>query len=277
MKGHGDLASRLADAVGISLAFPAMIGLGSFLFGWRFSGTAVVWVYGLVGLAVLVGVFRWMRRRKDNEQRAMSNEQLPITKYRLPIINFLPLLLFALLLAFRFYQARDLVVPAWVDSVHHVLLVRLFLETGGVPPTIEPYIQAPLIYHFGFHVNAALFAFFGRLSLDQAVLIFGQVINAFVSLAIYRLGMAMWQDWRRAVVTMLLTGFVFQMPAYYLTWGRYTLLTGLSLMILGMAAALEVVQSPGNGVSRPPGVDSVPRLAVLVSAVLLTHYFAAGL
>ncbi len=261
-KREGDFASRLTDAIGISLALPALVGLATFLFGLRFSGAGVGWLYGLIGGVVLMGIFRRFRYWSPSEN---PQALLP---------NLIPVLVFALLLAFRFYQARNLVLPAWVDSVHHTLLVRLFLETGGVPPTLQPYIDVPLYYHFGFHLNTALFAFFARLTPEQAVLIFGQFLNAFVSLAMYRLGMAMWQDRRRAVIAMLLTGFVFQMPGYYLTWGRYTLLTGLGIMILGMAAALDVIRSSNDRTPRDPEVSA--RLAVFVAGVLLTHYFAAG-
>ena len=106
-------------------------------------------------------------------------------------------------------------------------------------------------------------------------MIFGQFLNAFVSLAMYRLGMTLWNDRRRAVIAMLLTGFVFQMPGYYLTWGRYTLLTGLGIMILGMAAALDVIRSSND--RFPHDREAAARLTVYVAGVLITHYFAAGL
>lgn len=258
-----DLPSRLADMIGLSLALVALVGLGTFLFGWRFSGVGVMWLYGLMGSLVLLGAFRRWRNRGMTAQVGFST-----------YAQGLVLIAFALLLAFRFYQARALVLPPWVDSVHHTLIVRLFLETGGVPPTAEPYLPLAFYYHFGFHLNAALFAFFTRLPPEQAVLIFGQFLNAFVSLAMYRLGMALWQDWRRAILALILTGFVFQMPAYYLTWGRYTLLTGLGLMILAMAAALDILRASPTSV-RPHAATA--RLAVYTAGILLTHYFAAGL
>lgn len=257
-----DIASRFADLIGISLALAALVGLGTFLFGGRFSGTAILWLYGLMGVTLLL--FFLQRRKKD-----LLPE--PATPHAPRLIPHLSLITFLLLLAFRFYQARTLVLPPWVDSVHHTLLVRLFLETGGVPPTAAPYLPVTLYYHFGFHLNAALFAFFTHLTPDQAVLIFGQILNAFVSLAMYRLAMALWHDPRRALLALLLTGFVSQMPAYYLTWGRYTLLTGLSLMLLAMSAALDVIRNPS------PNPEAAARLALYITGTLLTHYFAAGL
>jgi hypothetical protein len=60
------------------------------------------------------------------------------------------------------------------------------------------------------------------------------------------------------------------MPAYYLTWGRYTLLTGLILLPLAMALALESARGP-----RLP--ERLVRLALLTGGLLLSHYFAAVL
>ena len=92
-------------------------------------------------------------------------------------------------------------------------------------------------------------------------------LNGLISLAIYRLARAAGQDWRSAALAGLLTGFVLQLPAYYLTWGRYTLCTGLIVMLVAMAAALEFRAQPHN---RRLGV----KLALLTAGVCLTHYLA---
>jgi hypothetical protein len=174
------------------------------------------------------------------------------------------------ILVFRFYQAAELALPAWVDSVHHTLLVRLVLENGGLPATFGPYMPVPLYYHAGFHANAALFAALTGMSPDRAVLVFGQILNAAVALGVYRLGLSLWPGGRRAWIAMLLVGFCFQMPAYYLTWGRYTLLAGTFLLTLAMAAALDLVRIG-------PDAAQVVRLAVLTAGLVLTHYFGAAL
>ncbi len=168
----------------------------------------------------------------------------------------------------RFVQVRDLVLPAWVNSVHHVLIVKLILENGSIPASFAPYMPVPFYYHFGFHTNAALFALLAGLTPAQAVLTLGQLINALVALGIFRFGLAIWGDWRRAGIAALLVGFVLQMPAYYATWGRYTLLSGLILLAAAMAVGVEIA---GQGGSR----RRAARLAALTAGILLAHYFAA--
>ena len=172
------------------------------------------------------------------------------------------------IIVWRFFQVRELVLPAWVDSLHHVLIVNLFVEFGGVPTSFQPYMPVPFYYHFGFHSSAALFTALSNLPTEIAVLRLGQILNAGVALGVYRLGISLWDDWRKAGLAGLLVGFVSQMPAYYATWGRYTLLAGLIILPIAMAVAVEIVRWGGN---RERGI----RLAVLTGGILLTHYFAA--
>lgn len=152
--------------------------------------------------------------------------------------------------AWRFYQVRHLVLPAWVDSVHHTLLVRILLEQGTVPTTWGSYLpDTPFYYHFGFHASAALLArATGLLDLElgRAVLIAGQLWQVLLVLTVYLLARALHSNCPKPAVTAheqafmaaLLVSFVSEMPAFYVSWGRYTLLAGATLLILSMAATM---------------------------------------
>lgn len=168
--------------------------------------------------------------------------------------------------AWRFVQVRGLVVPAWVDSVHHTLLVRILLEHGRIPETWAPYLPSvPLYYHFGFHASAALLARvmgLAELDLGRAVLVAGQLWQVAVALGTYLLGLQLWRSRARALTAAALVGFVSQMPAHYVTWGRYTLLAGLALLLGTMAALLS---------------RRYWAVAVLVAATAVTHYYAFAL
>jgi hypothetical protein len=171
------------------------------------------------------------------------------------------------LLALRLYQARDLVFPAWVDSVHHAFIVRILLEQGGLPSNFSPWIPVDFYYHFGFHTAAAVIAAISRQAPATVLLVFGQVLSVMVALSIYRLSMALCRNPRVALLAMALSGFVSEMPAFYLSWGRYTLLAGLVLLPLAMAEAVEFLL-------HAPRPQSAVRLALLTAGVLLTHYLA---
>jgi hypothetical protein len=249
-KQNKDVLELLADSLGLSIALTALIALWAFIISWRFTSISVLFVYLLAGLVTLIIMKRHaMRSRKW-------------------YVWLAPLAGVAILLMWRFYQASDLLLPAWVDSIHHVLIVKVFLENGGIPTSLEPYLPVPFYYHFGFHALASVFAFTSGLPPERAVLIVGQVINAAVALSIYRLGLALWDDWRRAGLGALLVGFVSTMPAYYVSWGRYTLLIGLVLLPLAMAVALDIFRKCGS-------IQRLIHMAILVGGLLLSHYFAA--
>ncbi len=174
------------------------------------------------------------------------------------------------MIAWRLYQARDLLLPNWVDSQHHYLIIRVILEGRGLPDTLAPYLEQPFYYHYGFHAVTALFTALSGLEIGQAMLVFGQLLNAVIGLSVYALGKTLWKDWRPAAAAALLVSFATRMPAYYLSWGRYTLATGLVLLPLAMMAAIRLLE-------KPIRKADVATLALLTGGVLLSHYFAAVL
>ncbi len=305
---YADLFERLADALGLSLALLGLLALGGFIFRGLLPSTLPAQVMALVVLLAAMLGLRLERNRRMNSRipspvneddagqeagswkaydgvsreepdpvgllrsrfntRPVRRVAVAIRRPASPGSILLGLLGLALLIFWRFYQVRDLALPAWVDPLHHVLIVRLLLENGGVPENFAPYMPVPFYYHFGFHVAAAVFGYLSGVDLASAVLVVGQLLNVGVVLAVYRLGMAFWDDRRRAGIAALLVGFVSQMPAYYVTWGRFTLLAGLVLLPLAMAVAVEIVRLGGD-------LERGARLAVLSAGLVVSHYFAA--
>lgn len=256
--GRRDPLERLADIIGLSLALITVLAMLAALLNIRFSPTVMAGLGGVgIGLVMFGLVAGFITRRLRWRPRG------------LPLL-LVGLALLGLMCAWRLYQARALLLPAWVDSVHHTLIVQKFLDVGGLPATLAPELDIVLDYHYGFHAAATLFAAASGQSAAQAVLWFGQVVNALIALSVYRLGKAFFGDWRKAAVAALLVAFVFQMPAYYVSWGRYTLSSGLVMLGPAMAAALEV--------SRPrAGGFGWGRLFLLTAGILLSHYLAAML
>ena len=274
-----DWLSHLADAVGLSIALSALVALWLFVPGVRLNGLAVAALYGACLLWILFSLARRAVRTRWAALFADRDFFLRLSAVLLGLIGL------AALAAWRFYQARGLLLPAWVDSVQHTLIVIKIMEYGGLPPDLSPYLPVPFSYHYGFHLITALFASIAHLTPAQAVLVFGQVLNACVALSVYRLATAFvpkvgqgegggWFGGRaflpvlRGAAAALLVGLAFQMPAYYLSWGRYTLLSGLIVMGPTLAAAYEFWQDPRD---RRAAV----RFVILLAGVFLVHYFAA--
>ncbi len=266
-----DPLSGLADSSALSVAISTLLALALFFLKLRLSPLLVIGLYGFCLLALLAGIFS--QRRKEFSRQALVWQVGA---------GLLALLFLGVLVAWRLYQARSLALPAWVDSVHHTLIVRMIADYGGIPWDFSPYLPAAFFYHYGFHLMDALFAGWSGLPPDQAVLWFGQVLNAAVALSVYRAGRAF--GLRRAaqlfyprqrllwstafpLLSALLVTFTLQMPAYYLTWGRYTLLTGLLLLGPAMAAALEAWANPARKAAWV-------QLVLLTAGLALSHYFA---
>jgi Ca2+/Na+ antiporter len=247
-----DPAVKLADAAGFSLAFTALAALILFGLNLRLTHSILILIYIFCAAVVILS----LARRKSPEGTS-------------PITWILAVAAILIAVGWRLYQARTLAFPAWVDSLHHTLITRVILEQGGLPANLQPYIDVPFFYHYVFHVLAAAFSSLGEVTPDRAVLWLGQGISALVGLSVYRLGKTIWKDVRPAAFAAVLVTFFAQMPAYYLTWGRYTLLTGLVIMPLAASAAVETAHDE----TRTP--ESITRLATLTAGTLLCHYLAA--
>ncbi len=278
-----DTFERLAEAIGLSISITALLALLAYIFGWQVSSIAMVVFYLLLVPPAIWAMRHWWRERKPGEETAShSNDNHPLKEAIIDTtdnwlsrwqdkLRFLILaLVFFSVLIWRFYQIRDVILPLWVDSIHHVQIVGLILENGGLPDTFEPYMPVPFYYHYAFHTLATVYSFIARMSPQDSVLYLGQALNAAIALAVYRLGKALWGDWRRAALSAMLVAFVTQMPAYYVTWGRYTLLTGMLLLPLAMALALDIINK-GAKFSR------VITFSVITAGILLAHYYAAVL
>lgn len=180
------------------------------------------------------------------------------------------LFVLAIFIIWRIWQARELVFPNWVDSQHHVLIIRKIIENGGLPSTLEPYLPGPFYYHFAFHAITAFFSVLSGLAPEQAVLMLGQVINACVGISVYALAKAMSNNWRVGVLAAFFVTFATKMPGYYLTWGRYTLLMGVMILPVAMAEVIQVKENHEHW-------WQMVGLTLLPAGTLLSHYFTAFL
>jgi len=256
----------LADAVALSIALSALAALISSLLDVRWTRTGLVTAYGICGgLAAAGWLFQLWRDWKTAPRPWFDWQRV---RSAVPAGIFLLAALAALggMIFWRLYQARELVLPAWVDSVHHTWVVQKILAAGGLPPTLGAELPVPFYYHYGFHLITSIYCSLTGTAPADAVLNFGQAVNALIALAVFRLAIATWQDWKRAALAALLVAFVMQMPAYYVTWGRTTLSTGLVLLPAAMAAMLDL--------RREHSPDAWARLMILTAGICLTHYLA---
>lgn len=167
----------------------------------------------------------------------------------------------------RLLEIRAVNVPLWVDSVHHTLLVRIVGETGQIPRSLEPYLPVPdLIYHWGYHTVVATWRAIANTPLAWSVLWTGQFLNAAIALVLYALGAYILRSPRAGLMTAIVGGLLSLMPAYYVTWGRYTQLTGLLILPGLIIASIALAERPAFSWRL------VCMAATLMAGLMLVHY-----
>jgi hypothetical protein len=167
----------------------------------------------------------------------------------------------------RVLEIRGIVAPLWVDSVHHTLLVRIAGDTGRIPTSLEPYLPiGRLRYHWGYHTIVATWRGVAQLPLPEAVLWSGQILNALIAVVMYALGAFVLRSPRGGLITAVVAGLLSLLPAYYVTWGRYTQLTGLLLL------PSLLITSIGLAEQQRWSWRLIGPTALLLSGLMLIHY-----
>lgn len=227
-KDHDPIVN-LALSVALSLAVVPACLLWSTVLGLHWDPTTCLVTYGLLAAIAIV---RLLQTRFADLAPWLAKHN------RGTVLAVLALLGVTLLV--RFAQVRGLVLPAWVDSPQHALVTELVAQLGQVPASYRPLLPVDhFAYHFGFHAATAVFRWLSSLPLSQAMLLFGQILNASSALMVYPLALRITRRRVGAVVAALLVGLVSYMPAYYVSWGRYTQLTGLLLLPAVMVTSID--------------------------------------
>lgn len=266
-------AERLALAIGASVALPPLLLLLFQQLGLPWGATAT-WAYlALCSATWAVLALRGWRAR-------------PAPELRGPGVALLGVALAALLV--RLYAARGLPVGLLGDSYQHTLMAQLLVDHRGLFQSWQPY--APLstfTYHFGFHANAAFFHYLTGLSLPRSVVWVGQLLNAATVPLVFALASALSAPRWAGLWAALIVGFVANIPAFYINWGRYTQLTGqVVLMALVVCwAALAETQAQQRRSQRLASLGAwlaalwrpILLAGLLTAAMMLTHYLVTAL
>lgn len=220
-----DWLVTLALQLGLGLALWPLLLLWTTQLGLHWTPVAAQLVAAVLvaagAFALLWAPGRWAQRR-----RQASRQALWLTLFGCVA---------AVTAATRVLQVRDLALPVWVDPVHHVAIVRLFLANGAVPATFDPFIPGGLFnYHWGYHAAVAWLAWLlgvrDAFAVADLVLYSGQLLNALTVVMFYAAARVLFASRRAGLLTAAIVGVVSWFPAYFLSWGRYTQMTGVLLL-----------------------------------------------
>jgi len=239
----------------LSMAFWPLVWLWASVAGLSLVGGRI---WGVIGLLLLAGAARlWGRRDALVRPVIARKDAFPVAVLAMVLLA---------IGATRVLQVRELDVPAWIDSVHHTVLTQLLSERGNIPATFEPYLPAVNFhYHFGFHSQAAALMGLSGLPSHRAVLILGQVLNAASALVVAAWASRLARNRWAGVAAAIVVGLLSTMPAYYVSWGRYTQLTGLVLLPATCLATLALLEERNPG--RPLLMGGY-----LLAGLFLAHY-----
>lgn len=243
-----DVASRIALQLALGMAFWPVIFLWTSFLPLHWTGWVVRAVVGVTAASAFLrnsgGRFvRWITLWS-----ALLSAILVVTGWT------------------RLRAVASLVLPPWVDAVHHTMIVRLFLMRGAVPVTYDPFLtDASAFYHWGFHAMTAVLCWFtGRtdpFDVPAVMLSFGQWLNALTPLFVYAAARSLTRSRVAGIVAAALAGLVSYYPAYYVSWGRYTHLAGVLLLLAWIALATR---------SRIT-TRSAAALAIVAAGLTLVH------
>jgi len=178
---------------------------------------------------------------------------------------FLWIFLFLAFLS-RLWIVRHEVAGLGSDSYHHTLFTQMIIDQGMLPQNYGA--DSPVItftYHFGFHAASAFLGWVSGIPARLLVLVFGYIVMILCSAAVGLAAEKMVGSKLAGVTAAILTASFFVFPAHMLLWGRFTQLTGLTLMAIFLPLFWLWIR---KGFSRA----GIVELGILAAGTGLVHY-----
>jgi hypothetical protein len=158
-------------------------------------------------------------------------------------------------------------VPMWGDSYQHTMIAQLLVDNRGLFSSWQPYTELQTFtYHFGFHSLVAVFHYITHLPMPQATLWTGQILNGLAVFSLYALANRLGGNRLAGVTAVLVAGLLTPMPMYYVNWGRYTQLAGLTILPIAVYFLWKAIESQ----KRDWGLIILSLIAI--AGLALTHY-----
>src|SRR5450830_1008095 len=203
LKRRPDRITRIALELSLGLAFWPILLLWTSTLGlrWSPSGARLLFI-ALLGATAVIAVVARRREPPVSLSHSLSGGRA--------IQGALFILVALLAVSTRAFQIEGVILPPWVDSVHHEMVVRLIVEGGAVPVSYAPFIpgSAAAAYHWGFHAPVAWLAWLlGRtdpFEIAGLLLHYGQVLNALSVFALYTAGRELFASRRAGLLSALL-------------------------------------------------------------------------
>ena len=258
-----EVFERWILAICIGLAFyPLLFYWTRLAFPSLRIGENKLWLLLVVSLIIIIWKLRHLWR-----------DQFKFGEYWLLIFVVLGITLFT-----RFKLADQYPYPAWSDSLHHTMLTELTAIHGKLPFNMLPYDGAILNeYHLGLYALTGSLKILARVPAHTALLWFSQLLNAFCVLGIFAV-LDRKVSRMAGIVGMIVVGLLNFQPAQYFNWGRFTQLSGQTLLLLAALLIWDAFSLSRNKEKSPPRLNWQPIFlsAVLFAGIAALHFRVAA-
>lgn len=239
----------LYNSVGMAASIVVIYILGLFKFPVTEN---LIWGMGLLLLGIsfiIVGV-RFFAQRKDVKSYKVSLRH-KLNHYD---VVFFSIFLFSMII--RASQIRDLQVPNWTDGLYHYNLLDKIHSESAIP--VEQ------IYHIGFHLYAFFLQSILKTWSPEFMLILGQWLSVSAGMGFYFLASKLIKSRIALLLCLSFYWFLAPFPSYLISWGRYPLLLGLTLLPATIAVGIDWLKSMTW--------DYLILVSILVTSLFITHY-----
>jgi len=220
---------KLSLAGGLSLTFYPLILLWTNVLNIHL-GMFNAWIPVFLGIVLIVANHIKTRNFEilRSKQHFLSKENIQNEDFWLHLTTIIVVLLIILV---RFWVIRNLDTPLWGDSYQHTMISQLLVDNNGLFQSWVPYAELQSFsYHFGFHSFVAVFHWISQITIIDATLITGQLLNVAAVIFLFPLTSYIAKNRWAGVISIFIAGLLSPMPMYFVNWGRYTQLAGLTIL-----------------------------------------------
>jgi hypothetical protein len=203
----------------------------------------------LFWLIFILSCFAVYRIFRKNRHRTLDPDSTPffsaIFAHDHQIIPAMILILiFIASVYIRLAFISGLITPLYFDSAAHYTIIKGLIskiETsmlGEIGSLVAGY------YHLGYHAIIASLNLALHMDINNAMLIFGQVILTIIPLPLFFIVMQETKMDMPGIFAVLLAGWGWSMPAHSLNWGKYPALTSILPFELFLCSLYLIMRSP---------------------------------
>ena len=148
-------------------------------------------------------------------------------------IIFLVLLILSIIT--RLLQVDNLFVLNWTDGLAHQTALNTLFANGVVPIN--------QIYHIGFYLNAFFAQSILGIDSPEATLIFGQWLSVASGMTFFLLAQKLFNTKLIPLICLAFYWFLSPFPSYLISWGRYPILLGITLLPVAIIFSIEWIET----------------------------------